>query len=71
MYSGTFLTALSLEDHVQHVRAVLLYLSTFVVFVKAEKWDLQSLSVSFLGYWISPENVWVDPANVSTVLSWP
>lgn len=44
----------SLEDHVQHVRAVLLRLIEHS-FVKLEKCEFQSSSFPFLGYLISPD----------------
>lgn len=47
----------SLEDHVQHVRAVLLRLMEHSLFVKAEKCEFYSSSVSFLGYMISPGSI--------------
>lgn len=57
----------SLEDHVQHVRAVLLRLLEDSLFVKAANTALHSSSVSFLGVVISPGNSQIDPAKVSVV----
>lgn len=58
----------SLENHVQHVRAVLLCLLEHSLFVKAEKCEFH-FQVSFLRYVISPGNVQMDPAKV--ILNWP
>lgn len=61
----------SLEDHVQHVRAVLLRLLEHLLFVKAEKCEFHSSLVSFLWYMFSPGIIQMNPAKISAVLNWP
>lgn len=61
----------SLEDHVQHFRAVLLRLLEHLLFVKAEKCEFHSSLVSFLGYMFSPGSIQMNPAKISAVLNWP
>ncbi len=50
----------TLEDHVQHVRAVLQRLIQYQLFAKIEKCDFHQTSISFLGYIISPGGVAMD-----------
>ena len=50
---------------------MLLHLLENLLFVKAEKCEFHSSSVSFLGYVISAGSVQIDPAQVSAVPKWP
>ena len=61
----------SLQEHVQHVRRVLLRLLENGLFVKAEKCVFHAQSVSFLGHIISTEGVRMDPEKVKAVVNWP
>ncbi len=54
----------TLEDHVQHVRAVLQRLIQYQLFAKIEKCDFHQTSISFLGYIISPGGVAMDEGKV-------
>ncbi len=45
----------TLEDHVQHVRAVLQRLIQYQLFAKIEKCDFHQTSISFLGYILAQE----------------
>ncbi len=61
----------TLEDHVQHVRAVLQRLIQYQLFAKIEKCDFHQTSISFLGYIISPGGVAMDEGKVKAVVEWP
>ena len=58
------------EEHVHHVQAVLQRLLENSLFVKAEKCEFHSSSVSFLGYVIGKGNISMDSAKVSAVTAW-
>uniref|UniRef100_A0A8C7YA87 Gypsy retrotransposon integrase-like protein 1 n=1 Tax=Oryzias sinensis TaxID=183150 RepID=A0A8C7YA87_9TELE len=59
------------SEHRRHVRLVLQRLLENKLFVKAEKCDFHSSSVSFLGFVITGGEVRPDPAKVSAVVDWP
>lgn len=60
----------TLEEHVQHVRAVLQRLIEHQLYAKAEKCEFHTTSTTFLGYVISPEGVAMDESKVNAVLKW-
>lgn len=51
--------------------AILQWLLENSLFVKAEKCEFHSPSVSFLGYINTQGSVQMDPAKVSAVIDWP
>ena len=59
------------EEHVHHIQVVLQRLLENSLFVKAEKCEFHSISVSFLGYVIGMGNISMDFAKVSAVTAWP
>ncbi len=61
----------SYKDHVQHVRQVLSCLLLNNLFVKLEKSEFHSTTVSFLGFILSCGSVQMDPSKVCAVLEWP
>lgn len=61
----------SYEDLVQHVRQVLSRLILNNLFVKLEKSEFHSTTVSFLGFILSCGSVQMDPSKVYAVLEWP
>lgn len=61
----------TLEEHIQHVRAVLRRLIQHKLYAKAEKCKFHKTSTAFLGYIISPEGVAMDESKVRAVLDWP
>uniref|UniRef100_A0A3B3BWV7 Gypsy retrotransposon integrase-like protein 1 n=1 Tax=Oryzias melastigma TaxID=30732 RepID=A0A3B3BWV7_ORYME len=65
IYSSSF------EEHVLHVRQVLQRLIKNNLYVKGEKCQFHTTSVSFLGYVISPQGVAMDQGKVEAVLKWP
>ncbi|XDV25876.1 hypothetical protein PO909_029709 [Leuciscus waleckii] len=60
----------TLEDHVQHVRAVLQRLLQYQLYAKIEKCDFHQTSTSFLSYLISPGGVTMDEGKVKAVVEW-
>lgn len=61
----------NLEEHHAHVRAVLQRLLENKLFVKAEKSEFNSQTVTFLGYVLAGGQVKTDPAKVKAVTEWP
>ncbi|KAL0199986.1 hypothetical protein M9458_003173, partial [Cirrhinus mrigala] len=61
----------NLQDHIQHVRAVLKRLIQNQLYAKLPKCAFHLSTVSFLGYIISAEGVTMDDNKVSAVLQWP
>ncbi len=61
----------SYEDHVQHVRQILSHLLLNNLFVKVEKSEFHSTTVSFLGFILSCGSIQMDPSKMCAVLEWP
>lgn len=61
----------NLDEHRRHVRLVLQRLLENKLYVKAEKCEFHSSSVSFLGFVIAGGEVRPDPAKVRAVVEWP
>lgn len=55
----------------QHVWRMLWRLLENSLFVKAEKCEFHSSSVSSLGYIIAQNSIQKDPAKVSAIVDWP
>ncbi|KAI7797064.1 hypothetical protein IRJ41_012065 [Triplophysa rosa] len=60
----------SLQEHTRHVRGVLQRLLENQLFVKAEKCEFHSDTVSFLGHVISPRGIEPDDAKIKAVAMW-
>ncbi|KAI7793177.1 hypothetical protein IRJ41_007388 [Triplophysa rosa] len=60
----------SLQEHNQHVRGVLQWLLENQPFVKAEKCEFHSDTVSFLGHVILPRGIEPDNAKIKAVAMW-
>ena len=61
----------SLEQHLQHLREVLLALRREQLYANPKKCQLLVSSVNFLGFVVSEKGLQVDPSKVETILSWP
>lgn len=59
----------SKQEHIYHVQTVLQRLLENSLFVKAEKCELHTSTVSFLGYIIGQNRMEMDPAKVSAITS--
>ena len=60
----------SREEHVQHLRQVLLTLREHKLYAKKSKCEFWMKEVKFLGHVVSEEGVTVDPAKVEAVMNW-
>jgi hypothetical protein len=65
IYSNT------LEEHAEHVRAVLETLRKEKLYCKESKCEFFRNEVKFLGYIVGAEGLKVDPAKVEAVKAWP
>ncbi|KAL0173559.1 hypothetical protein M9458_029527, partial [Cirrhinus mrigala] len=61
----------TLEEHTQHVRAVLQRLLAHQLYCKLEKCAFHQHSTTFLGFVISAQGVAMDPQKLEAVRSWP
>ncbi|KAL0185465.1 hypothetical protein M9458_021162, partial [Cirrhinus mrigala] len=61
----------TLEEHTQHVRAVLQRLLAHQLFCKLEKCAFHQHTTTFLGFVISDQGVAMDPQKLEAVRSWP
>ena len=61
----------SIEQHVEHLRAVLTRLREQKLFAKLKKCEFARSSISYLGHIISKDGVATDPAKVAAVQEWP
>uniref|UniRef100_A0A8D0CYT6 Gypsy retrotransposon integrase-like protein 1 n=1 Tax=Sander lucioperca TaxID=283035 RepID=A0A8D0CYT6_SANLU len=61
----------NLDEHINHVRAVLQRLLNNDLFVKAEKCEFHVPKVSFLGYVVAEGEMSMDPEKVKAVKEWP
>lgn len=61
----------SLEEHISHVQAILQCLLQHSLYVKAEKFQFNLKSVSFLDFIIGKGNIQMDPEKVSDVAMTP
>lgn len=61
----------SMEEHIQHLRAVLRRLIQHQLYTKSEKSEFHQTKTSFLGYVVSQEGVAMDDQKVRAVLNWP
>jgi len=66
-----FIFSRSLEDHRQHVRLVLQRLLENKLYVKPEKCEFHTSSISFLGYIIAQGQVEPVPVKIKAVAHWP
>ena len=61
----------SLEEHLDHLRAVFNALRDARLFANLEKCTFCTDRVSFLGYVVTPQGIEVDQAKVEAIHSWP
>lgn len=61
----------SLQDHVVHLRKVLVILRKEQLFTKLSKCSFAQAKVEYLGHIITQEGVATDPAKVEAMTSWP
>ena len=61
----------SLEDHLDHLRAVFTALRDARLFGNLGKCTFCTDRVSFLGYVVTPQGIEVDKAKIEAIESWP
>ena len=61
----------TLEEHIQHVRKVLVRLQEHELYAKLEKCEFHVRETRFLGFIISPDGVAMDPDRIKTIVEWP
>lgn len=61
----------SWEEHLRHVKMVLLTLRNHKLYVKREKCQFGQVQVKYLGHVISKEGVAMDPDKVALMVDWP
>jgi transposase InsO family protein len=61
----------SLEEHVEHLRAVLTRLREQKLFAKLKKCEFAQSSIGYLGHVISKDGIATDPAKIAAVQEWP
>lgn len=64
----TFWSSRTWEEHIHHTQAELQHLQE--TYVKAEKWECYTSTVSFLGYIVAEGNLEIDPVKVSAISTW-
>ena len=61
----------SLEEHLEHLRAVFIALHDARLFGNLGKCTFCTDRVSFLGYVVTPQGMEVDKAKIEAIESWP
>ncbi|CAA7021374.1 unnamed protein product [Microthlaspi erraticum] len=61
----------SIEEHIHHLRLILLVLRRETLFVARQKCDFATDKVLFLGYVVSSKGLSMDATKVEAVRSWP
>ena len=70
-FDDILIFSLTMEDHMIHLREVLLVLRRDKLFATLKKCAFGSAHVHFLGYIVSEKGLSVDPAKVSAIKTWP
>ena len=58
------------SKHVEHVRSILQVLRDHKLFAKVQKCEFNKEKMTFVGYMVSPANIGMDPAKVTSILDW-
>jgi hypothetical protein len=61
----------SLDEHIEHLRAVFGALCETRLFANLEKCTFCTDRVAFLGYVVTPQDIEVDEAKIEAIKSWP
>jgi hypothetical protein len=61
----------SLDEHIEHLRAVFGALCEAHLFANLEKCTFCTNRVAFLGYVVTPQGIEVDEAKIEAIKSWP
>jgi hypothetical protein len=60
-----------LEEYVQHIKKVLDKLRTAELLLKSEKYNFHKNEVTFLGYIVGKDSIYMDLSKVKAILKWP
>ena len=61
----------NIDIHKTHVQEVLKQLRENGLYAGADKCEFHSESIEYLGFWLSPEGLSMDPAKIQTIQDWP
>lgn len=70
-FDDILIFSMTLDDHINHLREVLLVLRRDQLFATLKKCEFGSEQVHFLGYIVSSKGLAVDRAKVEAIQSWP
>uniref|UniRef100_A0A803Q628 Integrase catalytic domain-containing protein n=1 Tax=Cannabis sativa TaxID=3483 RepID=A0A803Q628_CANSA len=60
-----------LEEHLQHLRKVLIRLKEEKLYIKKEKCEFCRKEVKFLGHWVGQGKLRMDEGNIKAIMDWP
>jgi hypothetical protein len=61
----------SMEEHLEHLRAACDALCVARLFGNLEKCNFCTIRVSFLGYVVTPQGIYLDSSKIEAIQSWP
>jgi hypothetical protein len=70
-FDGILIYSKSMEEHLEHLRAVCDALRAAHLFGNLEKCNFCTPRVSFLGYVVTPQGIEVDGSKIDAIQSWP
>jgi hypothetical protein len=59
----------TLAEHKQHVQLVLKAMEEARLQLNVDKCEFHKTEVTYLGYVVSTEGVWIDPSKINTILN--
>jgi hypothetical protein len=70
-FNNILIYSKSLNEHIEHLRAVCFALRETRLFANLEKCTFCTDRVTFLGYVVTPQGIEVDEAKIEAIKSWP
>jgi hypothetical protein len=70
-FNNILIYSKSLNEHIEHLRAVCFALRETRLFANLEKCTFCTDRVTFLGYVVTPQGIEVDEARIEAIKSWP
>jgi hypothetical protein len=70
-FDGILIYSKSLNEHIEHLRAIFCALREARLFANLEKCTFCTDPVAFLGYVMTPQGIEVDEAKIKAIKSWP
>jgi len=59
------------KTHAKQVKEVLCHLRKHKLYAKPEKCEFHKEKIEYLGYILTPDGLFMDPAKVKTIQDWP